>query len=137
MTERRIIESKLLDVGSGERRRLAADIHDGLGQALYGASLLINNLEKSARSSGAPIAADLADLASIIGSSIDTCRRIAQGLSPLSDTSGGIVGALRPLVGLTPPSPTLVTPEASNPATLRLDNGAPDYLYRIAPEALA
>ncbi len=100
MTERRILESKLLDVGSRERRRLSADIHDGLGQTLYGASLLINNLGKSARSAGAPIAADLADLAPIVGSSIDTCRRIAQGLSPLSDTSGGIVGALRTLVGV-------------------------------------
>lgn len=136
MTERRILESKLLDVGSRERRRLSADIHDGLGQTLYGASLLINNLEKSARSSGAPIAADLADLASIVGSSIDTCRRIAQGLSPLSDTSGGIVGALRTLVGLPTHSQTLVTLEVSDTATLRLDNGAADHLYRIAQEAL-
>jgi signal transduction histidine kinase len=78
----------------------------------------------------------LADLASIVGSSIDTCRRIAQGLSPLSDTSGGIVGALRTLVGLPTHSQTLVTLEVSDTATLRLDNGAADHLYRIAQEAL-
>jgi PAS domain S-box-containing protein len=136
ITERRILESKLLDVGRRERRRLSADIHDGLGQTLYGASLLINNLEKSARSSGAPIATDLTDLASIIGSSIETCRQIAQGLSPLSDTSGGIIGALRTLVDRPTHSQTSVTLEVTDTATLRLDNTTADHLYRIAQEAL-
>jgi len=136
ITERRVLESKLLDVGRRERRRLSADIHDGLGQTLYGASLLINNLEKSARSAGAPIAADLADLASIVGSSIDTCRQIAQGLSPLSDTSGGIAGALRSLVDLSTHSQTSVTLEVTETAALRLNNTTADHLYRIAQEAL-
>ena len=48
VTEHRLLERELLDSSARERRHLAAELHDGLGQNLYAASLLARSLEITA-----------------------------------------------------------------------------------------
>src|ERR1700735_5827340 len=91
VTEHRLLERELLESSARERRHLAAELHDGLGQNLYAASLLTRSLAITARKAMLPITADLAHLASVIGSSLETCRPIAHGLSPLAEIWGGFI----------------------------------------------
>jgi hypothetical protein len=47
-----------------------------------------------------PITEDLTQLASVIGSSMETCHQIAHGLSPLAESRGGFIGALQDLTSM-------------------------------------
>ena len=136
ITDRCRLEALLLAEETHERRQLAAELHDGLGQVLYGARLLIDGLEKSAHKTRSPIETDLAQLATVIDSSITTCRQIARGLSPLSDVSGDISSALRALVSVPTRRGTAVVLHISGDPTARVTASVADHLYRIAQEAL-
>ena len=100
VTEHRLLERELLESSARERRHLAAELHDGLGQNLYAASLLARSLEIDAQKAALPITVDLAQLASVIGSSMETCRQIAHGLSPLAEIRGGFIRALQDLTSM-------------------------------------
>jgi PAS domain S-box-containing protein len=49
ITERRRLERALLDSGARERRKLEGELHDGLGQELFGLALLARGVAESAR----------------------------------------------------------------------------------------
>ena len=44
VSERKQLEAEIIEVANHERRRLAADLHDGLGQELTGVSLMLRSL---------------------------------------------------------------------------------------------
>jgi PAS domain S-box-containing protein len=137
ITDRCRLEARLLAEEAHERRQLAAELHDGLGQVLYGARLLIEGLEKSAHTNQSPIEEDLKHLATVIDSSITTCRQIARGLSSLSDISGDLSSALRALVSVPTQRGTAVVLHITGDPMVRVAANVADHLYRIAQEALA
>jgi PAS domain S-box-containing protein len=137
ITERRLLERELLEASARERRHLAAELHDGLGQSLYGASLLTHSLQLAAQKSSPSTVGDLSQLASIIGRSIDTCRRIAHGISPLAEIQGGIVQALRDLTLSSPRSGPEIKLTVTDSAPLLIDMASLDHLYRLAQEGLS
>jgi PAS domain S-box-containing protein len=136
VTEHRLLERELLESSARERRHLAADLHDGLGQNLYAASLLTRSLEITAHKGMLPITADLTQLASVINSSMETCHQIAHGLSPLAEIRGGFIGALQDLTS----TPTKGGPEVAlsivGGAPLQIDTVSLDHLFRLAQEAV-
>jgi PAS domain S-box-containing protein len=137
ITEHRLLESAMLEASARERRHLAAELHDGLGQTLYGARLLAQSAEAKAHKMDSVLETEIAQLSAILGASLDTCRHIAYGLSPLADTSGGIVQALRNLTKMPfdfRPQVDLVIVEG---APLLIDAVKVDHVYRLAQEALA
>jgi PAS domain S-box-containing protein len=138
ITERKRLERAVLEAADRERRRLGADLHDGLGQELTGISLMIGALAKSAKMSRAPGAEELARLEVQVGHAIGACRAVAHGLSPLSYAGGGLVGALQEMAH--PQDGRQQEPEirfeATPAAPLRLPPDVTDHLYRIAQEAV-
>ena len=136
VTEHRLLERALLENSARERRHLAAELHDGLGQNLYAAHLLTRSLEVTAHKAMLPITEDLAQLASVIGSSMGTCHQIARGLSPLAEVRGGFIGALRDLASMPNKGGTEVTLSIVNDAPLRIDILSLDHLFRLAQEAV-
>jgi signal transduction histidine kinase len=127
-----------MDVTDRERRSLGADLHDGLGQELTGAALMIGALAQSYRQRGLPASEELARLEVTIRRAIETCRAIAHGLSPLGYASAGLVGALQEMAHLQEDSGPAaeVRFEAVTLAPLRLPPEALDHLFRIAQEAV-
>src|ERR1700730_1322186 len=121
ITERRLLERELLEASARERRHLAAELHDGLGQSLYGASLLTHSLATAAQKSKLSIVSELLQLASVVGRSIETCRHIAHGLSPLADVQGGIIQALRDLTHMSAKRGPEVRLTIVDAAPLRID----------------
>ncbi len=136
-TERRRLERALLDSSARERRQLEGELHDGLGQELYGLALSARALADSAKRDNASIADDLANLATNLNHANDTCRRISRGFSPLSAVQGGLIEALRNLTATprTWSGPALAF-SLAQAAPLKLSVETLDHIYRLAQEGL-
>lgn len=137
VTERRRLEQALLDSSARERRNLEGELHDGLGQELFGLALSARALAESAKRDQKSIAEDLSRLSAKIDHAADTCRRIAQGFSPLSDLQGGLIAALRNLA-TTPKGWLGAELEFSlvQSAPLKLPVDTHNHIYRLAQEGL-
>src|ERR1700728_2395685 len=123
VTEHRLLERELLESSARERQHLAAELHDGLGQNLYAASLLTRSLEITAHKAMLPIKEDLTQLASVIDAAMETCHQLAHGLSPLAEIRGGFIGALQDLTSM----PTNGGPEVA----LSIVGGAPSQMDTV------
>ena len=136
VTERRALGSALIDAIATEQRRIGQELHDGLGQELTGLALSASALATRAERERQPIAADLRQLATLAASCIQAARRIAQGVSPLSDADGSLQGALEALAARSSFGGTAVRfrSRCESPITLSLE--ARNHLYRIAQEAV-
>jgi PAS domain S-box-containing protein len=136
-TERRRLERALLDSSARERRQLEGELHDGLGQELYGLALSARALADTAKRDNATLAGDLDNLATSLNHANDTCRRISRGFSPLSAVQGGLIEALRNLT-TTPThwSGPALTFSLIQAAPLKLPVETLDHIYRLAQEGL-
>lgn len=137
ISERRRLQQSFLSATDDEQRRLAQELHDGLGQDLAGLSMLMQGAMKDV-GAGRPLAAEeMERMLLVIRNALKACHDIAHGLSPLAGMSGGLAEALtalkRRLGG--PPGPSLeLQVEAASLAGLASETC--DQLYRIAQEAV-
>ena len=138
ITERKRLERALAEATQKEQVRLGLEIHDGLGQELTGLAYLASSVAASAAKSGSPLAEDLEQLSKLTARAIVSCRDIARGISPLTESRGSLVHSLRKLSegaasdGLVP-----VEFHAKEAAPLTLPWEARDHMHRIAQEALS
>ena len=138
VTERRRLQRAVLDAASEEQRRLGQELHDGLGQELTGLAMFARSLAVQARQAGWSIAADLLRLAEIASQAIKSCRAIARGLSPLSETRGGLVEALRDLTErVATPGGCTISFTVEELAPLAIPWEARNHLFRIGQETLS
>lgn len=136
VTEHRTLGKALIDVLAGEQRRIAGEIHDGLGQELTGLALSLRALATRAERSLQIGATDLDELAKLAARCIEGSKRIVQGLSPLSDAGGSLARALEALARRTSLSGTPVHFRYSGGALPPTRTETLDHLYRIAQEAV-
>jgi PAS domain S-box-containing protein len=136
VTDRRALGSALIDAIANEQRRIGQELHDGLGQELTGLSLSARALATRAERERQPIAPALVQLATLATDCIQSARRIAQGVSPLSDVDGSLQGALEALASRSSYDGTLVRFHPRVDAPLDLDLEARNHLFRIAQEAV-
>ncbi len=138
ISERRELEAALIDAIGREQRRFGDDLHDGLGQELTGLSLLLSAFVRSARHGERLEDTDLEQALEVAQHALESCRSIARGLSPVTETQGGLVAGLQDLVTrLKTASGPALDFEAIGIARLGLSPVASDHLFRIAQEALA
>jgi len=138
ITERKRVEKALEDVSLREQLRLGRDIHDGLGQELTGLAYLASSVAQEAERSSSALAGDLRTLATMAHEAVVSCRDIARGVSPLTESRGSLIASLRKLVDqLSSVGPTHVHFDAHELAPLTLRWEARNHLYRIAQEALS
>jgi PAS domain S-box-containing protein len=137
VTEHRDLERHALDLLTQERVRLAANIHDGLGQELTGIAMML----QSAATATADVdherqRAQLGRIIERLNGSIATARELAHGLSPLEVVRGSLAHALRTLADNAGGDvPVRVTVAASLEEYVLGDFPA-DHLCRIATEAV-
>jgi PAS domain S-box-containing protein len=136
VSERRTFGNALVDAQAGEQRRIAREIHDGLGQELTGLALSLRALATRAERSLPPSAADLDGLAKLATRCIEGAKRIVQGLSPLNDAGGSLEAALGALARRASLSGTLVRFRATGEVPLAASTDTLDHFYRIAQEAV-
>jgi len=136
VTERRAFGQALMEAIGGEQRRIAQEMHDGLGQELTGLALSVRALANRAQREQDAISVDLDQLALLATSCIQDAHRIVQGLSPLTNADGNLDAALAMLAQRSSLSGTHVRFRGryDTPAVIELKMR--NHLYRIAQEAI-
>jgi len=143
VSERKQLESEIIEIANRERRRLGADLHDGIGQELTGISLMLRGL---ARRAGAPdsvgarepaCARDLNEIIALVNHAIQSTRQMALGISPVTLERGGLLPALQTLAGWARDSYNIdVRLRLSVRSPLRIGESAAAHLHLIAQEAI-
>ena len=136
VTERRALGSALINAISTEQRRIGQELHDGLGQELTSLALAVRALAIRAEREHQPIAVGLEQLAALATNCIQGARRIAQGISPLSDADGSLQVALEALAGRSSLGSAVVRFRSRLDTSINLDLEVRNHLYRIAQEAV-
>jgi signal transduction histidine kinase len=120
-----------------ERRRLAAELHDGLGQELTGISLLAVAIERDMRRTGHAVHEDLAHLRQLLRETQEHCRTLAHKQYGATITGRALGRALHSLAQR---EGALSGIECIYRGPLRPRHAVPDdvshHLYRVAQEAI-
>jgi signal transduction histidine kinase len=82
-SELRLLSCKILEAQENERKRVARELHDGIGQALTGIKFALENGVRRLKKAGtARHVKVLEDITPLIQATVDETRRIAMGLRP-------------------------------------------------------
>ena len=136
VTERRAFGQALMEAIGGEQRRIAQEMHDGLGQELTGLALSVRALANRAQKERDAISVDLDQLALLATSCIQDAHRIVQGLSPLTNADGNFDAALELLAQRSSLSGTRVKFRSRHEVPPAVELRMRNHLYRIAQEAV-
>jgi PAS domain S-box-containing protein len=95
ITERKQLEEAILEISAREQRRIAHDLHDGLGQHLTGIAFMSKVLEDKLSDKTLPEAAEAAKIVEMVNQAIDNTRQLARGLHPVPAEAAGLMSALK------------------------------------------
>jgi PAS domain S-box-containing protein len=95
ITERKGLEEAILEISAREQRRIAQDLHDGLGQHLTGIAFMCKVLEEKLSDKTLPEAEEAAKIVKMVNQAIDNTRQLARGLHPVAAEPLGLMSALR------------------------------------------
>ena len=95
VTERKQLETAILEISAREQRRIGQDLHDGLGQHLTGIAFLSKVLAEELAAEVRPEAGDAAKIVNLVNEAIRTTRDLARGLLPVVSEAQGLMSALQ------------------------------------------
>src|ERR1700733_8610352 len=136
ITERKSLEEAILKISATEQRRIAQDLHDGLGQHLTGIAFMSKVLEEKLADKCLPEAAEAAKIVKMVNQAIENTRQLARGLHPVAAEPLGLMSALRKWANEVEELFHIrCTFRCLKPLPIRDPNLA-THLYRIAQEAV-
>ena len=131
----RQLQQQIVRVAEEEQKRIAQDLHDGLGSHLNGISLLCQSLVRSLQRRSLPEVRQATRLSILLGEAIQQCRLVAHGLHPVADQPGGLIRALRSLAA-EKRKQNVQCRVHCHAALPVLDGTTANHLFRIAQEAV-
>lgn len=142
ITERKRAESvrerlvgQIMVAQEEERRRIARELHDGIGQTLTSLAVRLRSLEEASMQEEA--ASQAKTLRTIAAGAVDEVRRIARGLRPSVLDDLGLDEALRQYAREYQQAHAVVVDVQVEGGTIkRLPSAAETTLYRIVQEAM-
>jgi len=135
--ERKRLEAQILEASEREQRRIAEDLHDGLGQHLAGISCLSDALGKdlaAAKASNAPHAFSISRL---LNDAVAQTRSLSRGLYPVVPEPNGLMSGLLALATNVTQLFKVACEFTCPQPVLFEDNAVATHLYRIAQEAVS
>ncbi|PLX60158.1 PAS domain S-box protein [Sedimenticola selenatireducens] len=93
-TELEALSIKFIDVQEQERKRVANDLHDGIGQTLSGIKMAVENVVREMERGRGTTTEKLRDLLVKVQMGIDEVRRISMNLRPATLDQLGIVATI-------------------------------------------
>ncbi len=131
----RVVSRTLLDSQEAERRRIAAELHDSLGQSL----LVIKNRLALARADIADpdiLREQLDELSASASEAIDECREIAYNLRPFHLSRFGLAATLRAIFMRIGTATDIAASTDIDPIDEALSEDAQVNVYRIVQECV-
>lgn len=136
ISERKRLEAEILQVSEREQRRIAEDLHDGVGQQLGGISCLSDVLKKNLADQASPEAEAAAKISRLLTVTMAQTRSLARGLHPVAPEANGLMSALEDLATRVSDLFKVSCHFACAQPVLIEDNTVATHLYRIAQEAV-
>jgi signal transduction histidine kinase len=97
LEEKSKLEQEIVEATNRERRRIAQDLHDGLGQQLTGIALRLKLWHDRTHEDEAGLTQEIERMIVLINEATSQTRQLARGLDPVDFIQGGLEGALRGL----------------------------------------
>ena len=133
--ELRRLSGRLMTMQDEERRRIAREIHDGLGQELAAAKMILDGI--LGRDTSPAMRQASAEASQMVDRAIQQVRSISHLLHPPLLDEVGLISALRWfLEGLTERSGIKIRLEVDSPDLGRLKSELETAIFRIVQEAL-
>jgi len=133
--ELRLLSTRLMTAQDNERRRFARDLHDGIGQELAAAKIMLDGLLP--QSSGLGNHKAVEEASEIVDRAIQQVRSMSHLLHPPLLDEGGLFSALRWLVdGMTERSGIQTSLDLQPPEFPRLTPEMERAVFRIVQEAM-
>ncbi|MDB6111384.1 MAG: sensor signal transduction histidine kinase [Pedosphaera sp.] len=101
VTERKRLESEILEISTREQRRIGHDLHDGVCQQLAAIAYRLDILSDQLGEKGVPESAEADWIGGLIHEAISQTRGAARGLYPVRLEEDGLVSALEELAANT------------------------------------
>src|ERR1700684_2847552 len=99
ITERKGLEEAILEISAREQRRIAQDLHDGLGQHLTGIAFMSKVLEQKLSDKTLPESSEAAKIRQLVNDAIRRTKELSRGLLPVVSEADGLMTALRQRAG--------------------------------------
>ncbi|KQW10405.1 sensor histidine kinase [Streptomyces sp. Root369] len=131
--ERASSSARALFAQEAERRRIAQELHDEVGQSM---TAILLSLERAADDADEPLRGDLRQVQEITRGSLDEVRRLVRRLRPGVLEDLGLVSALTSLTGEFATHVGLRVVRRFETGLPALDHQTELVLYRVAQEAL-
>jgi PAS domain S-box-containing protein len=136
ITERKSLEEAILEISATEQRRIAQDLHDGLGQFLTGIAFMSKVLEEKLSDKSLPETAEAAKIVKMVNQATEHTRQLARGLHPVAAEPFGLMSALKTWASEVEELFHIrCSFQCAKPLAIRDPNLA-THLYRIAQEAV-
>ena len=136
VAEKRDLEQRILELGESERRRIGADLHDGVGQLLTAAELMCVGLKDDVGALDARLGGQLGTISGMLRDAIAQTRALARGLAPLDEEPEAFQNGLTELAARAETIGRLKVRLECRCAEPLRDRAVAGHLYRIAQEAL-
>jgi two-component system, LuxR family, sensor kinase FixL len=136
ITELANLEQEILAISEREHRRIAQDLHDGLGQLLVGTAYLGSTLRQDLAAKSLPEVRQMDRLLRLLDEAIGQTRSLARGLHPVKPEPNGLMAALHELALRTRKLFHVRCRFAWQQPVLIEDSTTATHLYRIAQEAV-
>ena len=129
------LEGRLRAERMDEAQRLAAELHDGVGQDLAGLSLLLSGFLRSPAAQPKTVSEPITNVAQLLSECVARCRQVSEGYGGFLVRREGVVGALRCFAQR---SQTSVRVEftGADIAPQSIEETAAYYLFGIGHEAI-
>lgn len=131
--ERASSSARALSAQEAERRRIAQELHDEVGQSM---TAILLSLERAADEADEPLRGELRQMQEITRGSLDEVRRLVRRLRPGVLEDLGLVSALTSLTGEFATHVALRVVRRFDIGLPALDRQTELVLYRVAQEAL-
>lgn len=132
--QKEIRTKAILEAEEKERRRIAQDLHDGVGQLLSAAKLNLSNLDAKFPAKNADQEAAMHNALSLLDDSVKEVRTVSHNMMPNTLIKLGLASAIREFITKLGNAPTLKVDLEIVGLDNRVDNQVETVLYRVIQE---
>jgi signal transduction histidine kinase len=135
--QREIRSKAVIEAEEKERRRIAQDLHDGVGQILSAAKLNLSGLEDKLKLTNPEQSALLTNALDLVNDSVKEVREVSHNMMPNTLIKLGLASAVREFITKISSVPNLKIDLQIVGMEERLDNTVETVLYRVIQEVVS